>query len=142
MLKNSGNYKMKLENKKQLASRTLQVGKNRIVFNTTRLQEIKEAITKQDIKDLLQDKAITIKQIKGTKKIVKRKTRRRLGSVKRKVNTRKKDYMTLTRKLRTYLAHLKKTKQIKQEDFENLRKQIRAKQFKSLNQLKERIKET
>ena len=133
---------MKLENKKQLASRTLQVGKNRIVFNTTRLQEIKEAITKQDIKDLLQDKAITIKQIKGTKKIVKRKTRRRLGSVKRKVNTRKKDYMTLTRKLRTYLAHLKKTKQIKQEDFENLRKQIRAKQFKSLNQLKERIKET
>lgn len=43
---------MKLENKKDLASRALKVGKNRIAFNKSRLTEIKEAITKQDFKDL------------------------------------------------------------------------------------------
>ncbi len=131
---------MKLENKKRLAARTLNIGVNRIIFNTTRLKEIKEAITKQDIKDLLKDKAIAIKEIKGSRKIVKRKTRRRQGSIKKKVKKTKREYITLTRKLRAYLAHLKKTNQLTQEDFQELRKQIRAKQFRSLSQLKEKLK--
>ena len=43
---------MNLQKKKELAARTLTIGKDRIMFNTSRLDEIKEAITKQDIKDL------------------------------------------------------------------------------------------
>ena len=46
--------RMKLEGKKDLVARTLGVGKGRIVFNVQRLEEIKQAITKQDIKDLVQ----------------------------------------------------------------------------------------
>jgi len=130
---------MKLENKKALAARTLKVGKNRIIFNQERLSEIKEAITKQDIKDLLQDKAIIIREIKGSLTKKKRKTRRRAGSIKKKVNTRKKDYMTLTRKLRAYLRGLKRQSLITQENFISLRKKIRAKQFRSLSQLKDSI---
>jgi len=87
---------MKLEGKKELASRALGIGKKRIVFNKERISEIKEAITKQDIRDLLKDKAIFINEIKGRKKIVRRKTRRRAGSVKKKVNNRKRDYMNIT----------------------------------------------
>jgi len=132
---------MKLETKKQLAARTLKVGKDRITFNTSRLSEIKEAITKQDIKDLKESGAILIKEIKGRKKIVKRKTRRRFGSIKKKVNTRKKDYVILTRKLRTHLSYLKKNKKITQPVFLQLRKEIRTKAFRSLNHLKESIKE-
>jgi large subunit ribosomal protein L19e len=131
--------KMQLASKKDLAARTLNVGKSRVVFNKERLDEIKEAITKQDIKDLLKDKAIIVKEIKGTKKKVKRKTRRRLGSVKKKVNTRKKEYMTITRKLRAYIAQLRKHGTIKTEEFWNLRKEIRARNFRSKAHIKERI---
>jgi len=41
---------MKLDKKKNLAKRVLNVGKERIIFVKERLSEIKEAITKQDIK--------------------------------------------------------------------------------------------
>ena len=59
---------MKLENKKALVARALNVGKGRIIFNRKRLPEIKEAITKQDIKDLKSDGAIHDKEKAGKKK--------------------------------------------------------------------------
>ncbi len=59
---------MNLEKKKKLAARTLNVGKERIIFLKSRLEEIKEAITRQDIKDLHKDGAIIIKEEKGRKK--------------------------------------------------------------------------
>ena len=132
---------MNLETKKRLISRTLSVGNSRIVLNRSRLAEIKEAITKQDIRDLLESKAISVKEVKGRKTIKKRKTRRKAGSIKKKVNTRKQDYVKLTRKLRRFLSSLKGSGRISQEDFIALRKQIRAKEFRSLSHLKERMKE-
>tara|TARA_Y100000310_G_scaffold37360_1_gene35093 strand:+ start:904 stop:1302 length:399 start_codon:yes stop_codon:yes gene_type:complete len=130
---------MKLETKKALASRALEVGKARIVFNTERLSEIKEAITKQDIKDLHKSGAIIIKDPSGRRKNIKKKTRRRLGSRKKIVKTRKKDYMALTRKLRKFIQHLRKTAGIDRDEYRKLRKEIRAKAFKSKANLKERI---
>lgn len=132
---------MKLEKKRNLAARALNVGKARITFNTSRLSEIKEAITKQDIKDLKESGAIFIKEIKGRKKIVKRKTRRRRGSIKKKVKTRKQDYAILTRKLRAHLKYLKQNKKITQQEFIQLRKEIRTKAFRSLASMKEDIRE-
>lgn len=130
---------MKLDKKKELAVKTLGVGKSRIIFNTTRLDDIKEAITKQDIKDLQASGAITVKQISGSKTKKKRRTRRRAGSIKKKVSTKKKDYMALTRKLRIYLSHLKRAEVITAERYQTLRKQIRAKIFRSKAHLKERV---
>lgn len=132
---------MKLDKKKALAVRTLGVGKSRIVFNNSRLDEIKEAITKQDIKDLVLKGAISVKEIKGRKTKKVRKTRRRKGSIKKIVNTRKRDYMTLTRKFRSYVAKLKKNGLISRENYIELRKQIRLKAFKSLVNIKEKIRE-
>ena len=73
---------MNLKKKKALAVRTVKVGKERLVFSKSRLNEIKEAITKQDIRDVQNDGAIVIKEIKGRRKIKKRKnTRRRPSNV-------------------------------------------------------------
>ena len=130
---------MKLERKKMLAAKTLEVGKGRISFNKERLSEIKEAITKQDIRDLHKSGAITIKEISGKRKKVKRKTRRRGGSIRKKVNTRKQDYVKLTRKLRYYISELKKQKKISIEKYKELRKEIRTSAFRSKAHLKERI---
>ncbi len=130
---------MKLENKKELAARTLKIGKERIVFVSSRNKEIKEAITKQDMRDLVVDGAILIKEVKGRKKVVGRKNKRRDGKIKKSVNVRKKQYMIITRKLRGYIKNLKTQEKITREEFIEIRKKIRNKLFKSLAHLKEYI---
>ncbi|MEK6928883.1 MAG: 50S ribosomal protein L19e [Nanoarchaeota archaeon] len=131
---------MKLEKKKHLAAKTLGVGKNRIVFNVERLAEIKEAITKQDIRDLFLSKAIFIKEKKGRKSKQKRRTRRRAGSIRKKIKRRKREYIILTRKLRSYLAELRKKENIQEKKYFELRKEIKAGFFKDKHHLKERLK--
>ena len=98
---------MNLGKKKSLAARTFDVGKKRITFITARSNEIKEAITKQDIKDLHKDGAIIIKPIKGQKRNKIKNKRRSPGNIRKRVNTRKQDYVIMTRKLRKHVAALK-----------------------------------
>ena len=93
---------MKLENKKALASRALGVGKGKIVFNVNRLGEIKEAITKQDIKDLYSDGAIIVKESKGRKAVERRHNRRRFGKVRKKVVDKKGKYMLITADIKEF----------------------------------------
>ena len=50
----------KLDKRKAMASQVLGVGKKRIKFDTSSLGQIKEAITKQDIKDLHKEGIIQI----------------------------------------------------------------------------------
>ena len=128
---------MKLDKKKSLAIRTLGIGKKRIVFVKSRLDEVKEAITKQDIKDLVKEGAIIIKEIKGKRKVEKRK--RQTGKIKKKVKKRKKEYIIMTRKLRKYILELKKKNKLSREDFLEIRKKIRNKYYRSLAHLKESI---
>lgn len=130
---------MNLDKKKKLAARTLNVGKERIVFNISRLGEIKEAITKQDIKDLYKDGAIMIKNIKGRKKIYKRKTRRNAGSRKKIIINRKQNYVKITRRLRNYLRVLRNKGSIPEEHFSKMRREIKTSAFNNLAQFKERI---
>jgi len=129
---------MKLNKKKELAKRTLNIGKGRIVFLESRLEEIKEAITKQDIRDLKKEGAIVVKEIKGKRK-VRKKNNRSVGNIRKKVKTRKKDYVIMTRKLRNYLSELKKLGKISREDEKELRKKIRNKAFRSKAHLKEQV---
>ncbi|MBS3070724.1 hypothetical protein J4407_00275 [Candidatus Pacearchaeota archaeon] len=132
---------MNLGKKKKLAARTLNVGKNRIVFVNSRINEIKEAITKQDIRDLNKSGAIIVKRIKGSKKKEKRKYRRSPGNIRKKVSKRKKEYVTLTRKLRSYVSELKKQEKISVQDYLDIRKKIRNRYFRSKVNLKEYIGE-
>ena len=130
---------MDLTKKKVLAAKTLAVGKSRILFNVERTEEIKEAITKQDIRDLHKAGAILIKPIHGRKTIVFRKTRRLAGSVRKKIKNRKQEYVKLTRKLRAYVFELKKQGKLTLDQYYILRKEIKSKSFKNKRYLKERI---
>jgi large subunit ribosomal protein L19e len=130
---------MNLSNKKILAAKTLGVGTGRIELNINRLEEIKEAITRQDIKDLVKSGAIKIKEPNGRRKNVKRKQRRRIGKIKLKVKARKRSYIIITRKLRNYIKSLKAQEKITNEKYSELRKQIRNRSFKSKRHLKENL---
>jgi ribosomal protein L19E len=117
----------------------LKVGKDRIVFVKPRLDETKEAITKQDIRDLKNEGAIIVKPIKGRTKNTKRKVRKSVGNVRKKVDTRKKDYVIMTRKLRKYVAEMKKQGKLSREEVKDIRNKIRNKGFKSKANLRDYI---
>lgn len=131
---------MKLDKKKKLAAKVLNVGIGRILFDNSRLDEIKEAITRQDIKDLEKNKVIKIKIKKGRRKAEKRK-RRGPGRTKKKVKKRKKEYMLLTRKLRKYASELKKQGRVDRSEYREIRKKIKSRIFKNKKHLKEYLRE-
>ena len=128
---------MNLAKKKELAKRTLGVGKNRIIFNKEGIAEIKEAITKEDIKNLHKEGIIEIKPIKGRKRIEKRKRRRGPGKIKRRVTNRKQIYVKITRKLRAYIKELRNNNSIDKNTYKELRNKIKMRNFKSKSNLKE-----
>ncbi|MBI2004141.1 hypothetical protein HYS72_01620 [Candidatus Pacearchaeota archaeon] len=131
-------HKMNLRNKKELTARTFGIGKKRIVFIESRKDEIKEAITKQDIRDLVANGAIIIKNIKGRKKIEKR-GRKHLGNVRKKVNKRKKEYVIITRKLRGYAERT--ASQIGKENLKKIRKKIKNREFKNKMDIKKYVED-
>lgn len=128
---------MNLKKKKTLAIKTLKAGKKRIMFVESRLAEIKEAITKQDIRDLKEQGAIIIKDIKGRRKNKKKPTKRSTGNIRKKVNKRKKEYVVMTRKLRKYIVEMKNQGKLNKEEVTEIRKRIRNRAFRSKAHLKE-----
>ena len=130
---------MNLTKKKNLAAKVFSVGRSRIVFLKSRLNEIKEAITKQDMRDLQRDGAIMIREIKGRRTKTASGGRIGPGKIKKSVNKRKKEYMSITRKLRRHLYHEKTQGKISKEDYTNARKKIRNRFFRSKNHLKEHL---
>lgn len=130
---------MNLRTKKTLAVSALKIGRERIVFLTSRLDEIKEAITKQDIRDLKQDGAILIKEIGGRKKNVKRKNKRGTGKIRKKVNVRKRTYVIMTRKLRKIVANMKVRGDLDKVEIKDIRNKIRNRIFKSAAHLKKYV---
>ena len=132
---------MNLAKRKELAAKVLGVGKGRIVFNEDNLKDIKDAITRQDILDLHKSGAISIREVSGRKKNVKRKNRRRTGKIKQKVNNRKEEYVIITRKLRKFVGGLHRAGKINSEEKAEIRKKIRARHYKSKRHLKESLEE-
>jgi ribosomal protein L19E len=129
---------MNLRKKKELAARTLGIGKERIRFNLHRVGEIKEAITKQDIRDLVAQKAIFIIEPAGRQKTEPR-GRRRAGSIRKKVRPGKKEYIRAARSLRKIVLTLKRQGKLDGEKIAKLRNEIRTRTIKTKAQLAERI---
>lgn len=131
---------MSLNRKKKLIARTLGVGANRVILDTNAKEEIKEAITRQDIRELANSGVIRLKPIRGVKKKMKKKSRKKFGSRKKMIKKRKQVYVKLTRKLRNYLKKWKNINKIKREDYEKLARRIRAKEL-NMAHLKEALRE-
>jgi large subunit ribosomal protein L19e len=129
----------KLDKRKALAAQVLGVGKRRITFDSDRLADIKEAITKQDIRDLHKAGIIEIKPVSGRRTKKKRKTKKGPGKVKKKIKKRKQEYVKLVRKLRRYVKELKKQERLDKEEHADLRKKIKARTFRSKSNLKEHL---
>ncbi|MEK6820313.1 MAG: 50S ribosomal protein L19e [Nanoarchaeota archaeon] len=130
---------MNLRKKKKLIARVLKIGMGRVILDKDMQEEIKEAITRQDIKQLKTEKIVRIKEGKGRKK-QRRKGKRGMGSIKKKVGKRKKTYVAMIRKMRGYVKDLKERGQITREQHTKLRKRAKAREFRDLSHLREAIR--
>jgi len=127
---------MKLTTQKRLAAEIMNIGENKVRFDSLRLEDISKAITRADIIDLIKDRAI-IKKITPSPKGIKKERRRGSGSIKVRVKNRKIKYMAKIRKLRRYLSELQAKKAISDDEYRYLRKLSKAGQFKARRNLKE-----
>ncbi len=109
---------MKLKSQKRLAAQITNSSKKRVKLDYTKLDEIKESITKADIRGLIKDGVIKVKQKKGISRVrakkkqnQRRKGRRKgPGRVKSKINARikkKKRWINKIRPQRKFLKQLK-----------------------------------
>jgi large subunit ribosomal protein L19e len=110
---------MKLNLQKKLAAQILKCSKNKICMDTTRLEDIKEAITKSDIRSLIAEGTVRKKQSNALSRararkiaVQKRKGRRKgLGKRKGKKTARLRKKTGWINRIRTQRNFLKELKE-------------------------------
>ncbi len=138
---------MKLKTQKRLASQILKCSPKRVKFDEDRLEDIKEAITKADIRALIIDKAISRKNKKGISRVraKKRATQKRKGkqrgqgSRKGKKTARspkKNEWMNRIRLQRLFLKELKEKELINKNTFRLLYNKAKGGFFRSKRHIK------
>jgi large subunit ribosomal protein L19e len=138
---------MNLKVQKRIAGQVMKCSPKRANFDTERLEEIKEAITKEDIKRLISSGAINKVQKKGVSRararkilVQKRKGRQRnKGSLKGKQGARlpeKENWMNRIRLQRAFLQELKAKSIIDKKTFRMLYLKSKGGLFRSKRHLK------
>ena len=140
-----------LHAKKQLASRIVGVGVHRIRFDSEHLDDIADAITRDDIRSLITANTISVKSFKGTsrgrakiKKIQKSKRGATQGSKKGRKGARvgkKTVYVNKVRALRYILKIAKDRKEITNDVFKIVYKKIRGNTIRNKAHLRTVIEE-
>ncbi len=140
-----------LKTKRHLVSRILGVGLDRIKFDPTNLDDVADAITRQNIRSLMTANVIEVKPIKGTskgrahfKKAQRKKRSKKQGSKKGSKGARigkKQVYVRKIRAMRHQLKVSKARKEITNESYWKLYKQVNGNQVRNLAHLRSLIEE-
>ena len=138
---------MQLKIQKRLAAQILKSSENDIWLDSNRLDEIKEAITKADVKSLIKDKAIKARKIRGISRYRARKRkkqkskgrRRGSGSLKGSKGARlskKKRWINLIRIQRVFLQSLRDKDVIDKSSYRSLYMKSKGGFFRSKRHIK------
>ena len=137
-----------LDVQRRLAAQILKCGENRIRFDPASLEDIKEAITKTDIRSLINNGVISKKRVKNTSKFWARKTRiqkskgkrKGFGSRKGKKTARglapKRVWINKIRLQRDYIKSLRNSKIITSTAYHELYMKSKGGFFRSIRHLK------
>jgi|TARA_Y100000310_G_scaffold332159_1_gene407209 large subunit ribosomal protein L19e len=138
---------MKLKNQKRIAAQLLKVGKTSVKFNPEKLSDIKEAITKEDIRGLIKDKSITKdstgSQSKGRlrKRLLQKRKGRQKGSASKKGKktarlSSKDAWMAKIRLQRKFIKELREKKKITEKTYREMYRKTKGNFFRSKNHIK------
>ncbi|HZX45323.1 MAG TPA: 50S ribosomal protein L19e [Candidatus Nanoarchaeia archaeon] len=138
---------MKLDNQKRLAAQVLKCSKKRIKFDTESLGDIKEAITKADIRRLIigniiwKENAVGVSRVRARKRIIQRRKGKQKGEGSRKGsrNARlsfKEEWINKVRAQRELLRSLLDRKAINRQLFRELYLKSKGGFFRSRRHIK------
>jgi large subunit ribosomal protein L19e len=141
---------MSLSIVKRLAAEVLGVGESRVYIDPSRLDEAASAITKEDVRKLIEKGVISAKPVKGTSK-----ARARLRHLKKRKGLRKgrgsrkgsvadlerRLWIARVRALRRYLKMLRDRRLIDKKAYRKLYRLVKGGAFQSRAHLKEYIKQ-
>ena len=138
---------MNLQTQKRIAADILKVGTTRVFFDPARSNEIKEAITRGDIRKLIMDLAIQARPKKGNsrfrirKNLLQKKKGRRAGkgSRKGKVNARqnvRRRWINGIRVQRAFIKKLRNKEMITKADYHDLYSKSKGGMFRSKRHIK------
>ncbi len=144
---------MTLATQKRISAKIMKVGKNRVKFDAEHLKEIKEAITRADIKSLIDRGIISKKSIKSISRgryrasLEQKRKGRQKGPGKRRgtLNARsskKKKWIAKIRPQRKFLKMLKEKNLLSNAEFWNAYLKIKGNFFRSRAHLKLYIEKT
>jgi large subunit ribosomal protein L19e len=138
---------MQLKIQKRLAARILKSSENDIWLDPNRLDEIKEAITKADIKSLIKDKAIKARKTKGISRYRARKGKKQKSKGRRKGSgsikggrgarlSKKKGWINHIRIQRIFLQNLRDKNVIDKSSYRTLYRKSKGGFFRSKRHIK------
>ena len=140
-----------LRTKRQLVSRILGIGVDRVKFDPEYLDDVADAITRDNIRSLITAKVIQIRPIKGTskgrayfKKLQRGKRGTKQGSKKGGKGARigkKEVYVNKIRAMRHQLKVSKSRKEVTNDSYWKLYKQVSGNQVRNLAHLRTLIEE-
>ncbi len=137
---------------KRLAAEVLGVGESRIWIDPDHIDEVMDAITRNEIRRLIKDRIIQVRPVRVNsrerwrKRHEQRKKGRRRGHGKRKGRKtarrdRKEEWMHRIRKIRRYLRYLRDKGIIDRKTYRRLYMLAKGGTFRSLNSLKHYMKD-
>ena len=141
-----------LDVQRRLAAQMLKCGKNRVKFDPDSLEEIKEAITKADIRGLIGKRIISKKRLLNTSRFWARKTKHQKGLGKQKGHgsrkgkktartNPKRTWINKIRLQRSYIKSLRDSNSLLPDHYHELYMKSKGGFFRSLRHLKLYIEE-
>ncbi|MBR9675781.1 50S ribosomal protein L19e [Candidatus Woesearchaeota archaeon] len=138
---------MKLKNQKRIAASVFKGSKKRVIFETSKLEQIKEAITRFDIRNLITQGVISEKPKRGVsrgraRKVNEQKRKGRRSGAGNKKGTRtartpkKLVWMNKIRLQRSFLKELKEKKLVDDKIFRDLYRKAKGGFFRSKRHIK------
>jgi large subunit ribosomal protein L19e len=128
-----------MKTQRRLAAEIFKVGESKIWFDPTKISEIEKAVTKADVRKLIEKGYIKVRKEKLKKPKERKKKRRYEGSKKGgkySIVPRKRRWITLVRSLREFAKELKKEGKIDNKTYRLVRRWIKGGMFKSRMHMK------
>ena len=138
---------MNLASKRRIVSDLLGVGKDRVWFDEERSEDIKAAITRDDLRMLLREGAVRVRSKRGISRFRARKNAKQKAKGRRKGSgsregtrasrlSRKDAWVSKIRTMRSFFTFLKEREVIDQKTYSVLRRKAKSNVFRSKRHVK------
>jgi len=144
---------MNLRGQRRLAAEVMKIGANKVRFNEERLEDVSEALTREDIRALVKSGAITKKPERGVsrgrarerdkqKKKGRQRGKGKRGGTSKARTPKKRSWINKIRAVRDELKNMREKGEITVSEYRKLYRQAKGNLFQSRRHLREHVERT